>query len=147
MLILNPIGVITAFTTFIGIWFGHVLVRALEAKVEKLKPVLIACLLVGVGMLTGSLMVDQVVISAVFGIGGITILWDALEFFRQEKRVRKGHAPANPKNSRHARILTDCPDATTVNLVNRDPRGGPYSTEEINKILQSGRTGTQGEFK
>jgi hypothetical protein len=27
----------------------------------------------------------------------MTVLWDGIEIYRQEKRVIKGHAPENPK--------------------------------------------------
>ena len=43
------------------------------------------------------------------GILGVTLLWDSFEFWRQQKRVIKGHAPANPDNPRHARILAENP--------------------------------------
>ncbi len=62
--------------------------------------------------------------SAALGILGITCLWDALEFVRQQKRVRKGHAPANPANLRHARFLSENPSATREDLLKREP--SPY---------------------
>jgi hypothetical protein len=46
---------------------------------------------------------------AVLGILGITLLWDALEMTRQQRRICKGHAHANPDNPRHARILEQYP--------------------------------------
>ena len=52
---------------------------------------------------------------------GITLLWDALEFTRQQKRVKKGHAPANPHNPRHAKILAEHPTATTLDLLKHLP--------------------------
>jgi hypothetical protein len=69
--------------------------------------------------------------SAALGILGITFLWDALEFFRQEKRVRIGRAPANPRNPRHARFLSDLQTATILNPLDRDPTGRPIAAEEI----------------
>lgn len=144
-MIVNLIGIFSAIATFFGIWFGHVFVRELEAKFENLKPIIFTCIVVGLGLELASILADQNLLSAVFGVLGITILWDALEFIRQEKRVQKGHAPTNPDNPRHARILADYPDATTVNLVNREPRGNPYSTEEINMLLQNGKPGKEGE--
>jgi hypothetical protein len=51
-------------------------------------------------------------LSAGLGILGVTFLWDAVELFRQEKRVKRGHAPANPHNPRHQRILAEYPTAT-----------------------------------
>ncbi len=62
-------------------------------------------------------------LSVVFGILGITLLFDALELTRQQKRIKKGHAPANPNNPRHARILAAHSSATTLDLLKREPFG------------------------
>jgi len=78
-------------------------------------------------------------VSAVCGILGITLLWDSLEFYRQQNRIRGGHAPANPHNPRHAHILATHPTATTVDWLERNPRGIPYSSEELREI----RDGTE----
>jgi hypothetical protein len=67
---------------------------------------------------------------------GVTLLWDALEFFRQQKRVKHGHAPANPNNPRHAKILAEYPDATTIDWLNRSPRGSKYSSAELASIKE-----------
>lgn len=132
---INFIGLLAAITTIITIGFGHIMVRKWEAKLESIKPALLVCVLLGIGFAFGSLYSQSNVVSAMFGIMGITFLWDALEFHRQQKRVIKGHAPSNPQNARHQRILTQYPAATTVSLLNRDPRGYPYSEDEIQSIL------------
>jgi hypothetical protein len=69
-------------------------------------------------------------LSATTGILGFTFLWDALELTRQQNRIKKGHAPANPDNPRHARILQEHASATTVDLLKRDPLGKPVSPNE-----------------
>jgi hypothetical protein len=56
------------------------------------------------------------------GIVGITVLFDALEFRRQFKRVKKGHAPANPHNPRHAPLLASG-QATAIEWLDREPAG------------------------
>ncbi len=62
--------------------------------------------------------------STVLGILGITFLWDSLELIRQQRRVRKGHAPANPHNPRHAALLAEPGShATTLDMLKRDPLG------------------------
>jgi hypothetical protein len=61
----------------------------------------------------------------------VTFLWDALEFLRQQNRIKHGHAPANPNNPRHAKILAEHPEATTFDWLDRDPRGRSYSAEEL----------------
>jgi len=75
-------------------------------------------------------------LSTVFGILGITLLIDALEFARQQKRVIKGHAPANPNNLRHALLLFR-PDsqATTLDLLKRDPIGRPVNADQAIKLI------------
>lgn len=120
---LNWIGVVAAVAAFFAIWFGHVGVRKIEAASLTIwLPTLIA-LALGLIMEAGALITDNLYVSAVLGIVGITVLWDALEFTRQQNRVKHGHAPANPKNPRHARLLAENKSATTVNWLDREPTG------------------------
>ena len=70
---------------------------------------------------------------------GVTLLWDALEFFRQQKRIKHGHAPANPNNPRHAKILAEYPDATTIDWLDRNPRGSAYSPAELASIKEGAK--------
>lgn len=122
---LNSTGLIAALCAFAGIWLGHVTVR----KVESISPTLwIPTLLfigAGLGLEILSLQSADRALSAGLGILGITLLWDALELMRQQRRVRKGHAPANPRNPRHARILAEHPSATSLDLLKREPTGAP----------------------
>jgi hypothetical protein len=127
---LNFTGLIAAISAFLGIWLGHVSVRAIESKATKLWPPIVIALALGFILEAGSLITDHRLLSTALGILGITILWDALEFVRQEKRVKKGHAPANPHNPRHARILADYPLATTLDLLKRDPIGHSVTPDE-----------------
>ena len=125
---LNLIGLTAAISTFLGIWLGHVAVRIIERKAEKLwKPIAIT-LTLGLALEFLSLFTDHLLLNTALGILGITILWDALEFVRQEKRVKKGHAPANPSNPRHSRILGEYPSAITLDLLKREP--GYTGTQE-----------------
>ena len=103
---MNPLGLITALATFFGIWLGHVSVRAIERRVEKLWIPISIALLLGLGLEIWSFFALSRSISAATGVFGITVLWDALEFVRQEKRIQRGHAPANPQNPRHMRIIS-----------------------------------------
>lgn len=127
---LNFIGMVAATAVFLGIWLGHVSVRVIESKATKLWPPILIAVALGLTFELCSLITDHKLISTATGILGITILWDALEFVRQEKRVKKGHAPANPDNPRHARILATSPSATTRDLLKRDPTGHSVSPEE-----------------
>jgi uncharacterized membrane protein YfcA len=120
---LNLTGLAAALATFLGIWWGHVAVRVIEARLTDIRPAMVIAVLLGLGMWAGALLTDSMPVSAALGIFGVTLLWDGYEFYRQEKRIKIGHAPANPHNPRHARILAEYPSATTIDLLNREPRG------------------------
>lgn len=132
---MNSIGLLAAITTILSIWFGHVMVRNLEFKIQKILPAVLLCILLGMLFLLGALLLENNTLSAVSGIIGITFLWDALEFKRQQKRVIIGHAPANPKNPRHLQILTEKSIATTLDILDREPRGEPYTDVEMTALL------------
>lgn len=100
---MQPAGVVLGVTAFVSIWLGHVAVRALEYRMPWLPWPLF--LLASLAVEAGALMADAPLLSGVLGIVGMTLIWDAVEFKRQEKRVARGHAPANPDNPRHARLL------------------------------------------
>ena len=127
---LQWVGLVAAAATFFGVWFGHVAVRKIEARSEKLWVPIVATLALGLGLEICSLLSADLLLSTATGILGVTLLWDSFEFWRQQKRVIKGHAPANPKNPRHARILVESQTATTLDWLNRDPVGRPISAEE-----------------
>ena len=118
----NTLGLIAAVTAFLSIWIGHVAVRKIEfASPTIWLPTLIFTAL-GIGVEYLSLLSRNTQHATVFGILGITFLWDALEFTRQQKPIRKGHATANPNNPRHARILAEHNShATTLDLLKREP--------------------------
>ena len=121
---MNFVGIVAALSAFLGIWFGHVAVR----KIEFVSPTiwLPRAVFAALGILTEglSLITDNWLLNTASGILGIILLFGAFEFTRQQRRVRRGHAPANPNNPRHAVLLAD-PDsnATTLNLLQREPVG------------------------
>lgn len=133
---LNWIGLVSALATFLGVWFGHVTVR----KVEYFSPTVwlpsLVALLLGLSLEMGALLSSNLYLSAALGILGITILWDSLEFWRQHQRVAKGHAPANPHNPRHRRLLAENGPATTIDWLDRDPLGRQLSPEERVEMLE-----------
>ena len=76
------------------IGLGHVAVRKLNYRYgTKPAPVFLG---LGLAFLVLSLLVTDNLASAALGIVGMTTLWDAVELVRQEERIRRGHAPANP---------------------------------------------------
>jgi hypothetical protein len=133
---LNPLGLVAAATAFLSIWLGHVSVRKVEARTLHLWVPIAIAVLIGLLLEFAALMSDNRLLSTVFGILGITILWDALEIRRQAKRVRKGHAPANPHNPRHAALLADPRSpATVLDLLNRDPVERAVEMEEAVRLV------------
>ena len=129
---INWLGLASAFATFFGVWIGHVSVRKIEREVARIWIPATIALLSGIGLELASFSTSNLILSTICGILGVTLLWDALELaVRQPKRIEHGHAPANPNNPRHAQILAILPNATTVDWLDRDPRGIPYSSVEL----------------
>ena len=129
---INWLGFASAAATFFGVWIGHVSVRKIERNVARIWIPATLALLFGIGLELASFRTSNLVLSTICGILGVTLLWDALELaVRQPKRIQHGHAPANPNNPRHAQILATHPNATTIDWLDRDPRGFPYSNAEL----------------
>lgn len=134
---MNFIGLVAALAAFFSIWFGHVAVR----KIESISPTIwlptAAFAIAGIILEIFSLITLNLLLSAALGILGITFLWDALEFTRQQNRIKKGHAPSNPNNPRHVRLMRKHPSATTLDLLKRDPIGKSVShTEAVHLITE-----------
>lgn len=135
---MNFIGVVAALTAFFSIWFGHVAVR----KLEFISPTIWipTAIFAALGLIVEFLSLSTAYrpLSIAFGILGITLLFDALEFTRQQNRIKKGHAPANPNNPRHAVILTDSNfHATTFDMLKREPIGHAVGFEESIQLIKS----------
>lgn len=133
---MNFIGLAAAAGTFFGVWFGHVAVR----KVESVSPTIwlptVAFALMGIALEWFSLSTSNLMLSTASGILGFTFLWDALEITRQQNRIKKGHAPANPDNPRHARLMREHISVTTLDLLKRDPIGKPISPTEAISLIR-----------
>jgi uncharacterized protein DUF4491 len=123
------IGVVAAAAAFVGIWFGHVGVRKIEAASPTIWLPTVIALGLGLALEIGALLTANLYLSSALGIVGMTVLFDALEFTRQHNRVAHGHAPANPNNPRHARLLAAGEPATTLNWLDREPAGRPIKPE------------------
>jgi uncharacterized protein DUF4491 len=132
----NPLGLIAAFTAFFSIWFGHVAVR----KIESISPTIwlpaSIFAILGLSWEWLSLKVPSLQIATVFGILGITLLFDAFELARQQRRIIMGHAPANPHNLRHAKILKEYSSATTLDVLKREPMGLHLIILEDSRVLE-----------
>ena len=134
---LNAIGFAAAASTFLGVWFGHVAVRKIESISTTIWLPTVMFAMLGIVLEGISLFTSNLSLSTTTGILGFTFLWDALEFTRQQNRIKKGHAPANPNNPRHARLIREYSAAITLDLLKRDPIGKPIShTEAIQLVTE-----------
>ncbi|MEX2144030.1 MAG: DUF4491 family protein [Anaerolineales bacterium] len=133
---INPLGLISAVSAFLSIWIGHVSVRKIEAMSVALWKPMAILVAFGLALEYAALSIPNRPLATVFGILGVTLLWDAFEIKRQAHRIRKGHAPANPDNPRHAAMLAEPSSrATTLNILNRDPIGRRVDPEEAVKLI------------
>jgi hypothetical protein len=114
-------------------------VRKIERETVNLWIPSCIALALGIGFEIGSFLTPSLILSAMSGILGVILLWDALEFFRQQKRIKRGYAPANPNNPRHVKILAEYPDATTLDWLDRNPRGSRYSQAELSSIKEGAK--------
>jgi hypothetical protein len=132
---MNWIGLVAAIIAFLSIWIGHVAVRKIESTSRTIWIPAVIAIAFGLSLEYWSLISDNLSLKTALGITGFTLLWDAFEFTRQEKRIIKGYAPANPNNPRHAKILAEHPSATTLHLLNRHPIGRPVSYNEAIRLV------------
>ena len=136
---INLIGLAAAFATFFGVWLGHVSVRKIERETVNLWIPALSALTLGTGFEIASFLISSLPLSAICGILGVTLLWDSFEFYRQQKRIKHGLAPANPNNPRHAKILAEYPNATTFDWLDRNPRGSAYSPAELASMKEGAK--------
>ncbi|HET9911101.1 MAG TPA: DUF4491 family protein [Anaerolineales bacterium] len=132
---MNLIGLVSALAAFFGIWFGHVAVRKIESISPTIWLPITVFVVVGIAFEWFSFTTTNFLLSSACGILGFTVLWDALEFTRQQNRIKKGHAPANPNNPRHALLMHEYASTTTLDLLKRDPLGKPVSPSEAIKLI------------
>ena len=88
-------GVLLGLASFLSIGIFHPIV----VKCEYLFSYHIwpAFLVAGIILLGISLFVENIILSAVFGVVGFSCMWSIVELFQQRKRVERGWFPANPK--------------------------------------------------
>ena len=127
-------GVVAAIATFLGVWIGHVTVRKVEYVTGDLRIPAIVAVIVGLALEIAALSSDSLLVSGALGILGMTVLFDAFEFRRQHQRVKRGHAPANPNNPRHAKLLAEG-HGTLVDWLKRDPVGHAVDPKEALQLL------------
>src|SRR5438876_3724710 len=122
-------GPVLAVVTFLTIWWGHVLVRITHYYYgTKPAPVFF---LGGLLVLLWTTQTSSDLLSAAFGIVGLTLVWDAFELHRQERRVRQGHAPLNPRVHK-----------TAAGLASAELAGAMSGEDDGGVCLSCGSTGT-----
>jgi len=126
---LQTSGLWLAIATFLSIWWGHVGVRWLEAKFADIRPPMLVLIIVGFGLNIAALFAPNVTIGGICSLVGVSLWWDAFELVRQDRRVRHGHALANPHNPRHARYLAEG-HATLHDPLDREPGDVPLITQQ-----------------
>lgn len=90
-------GPILALTTFVAIGAGHVMVRRFHARYGT-RPAIVF-FICGALALLGSLLAGSNLVSAVIGVTAITLLWDGVEMYRQEKRMRREKSGAGDQRA------------------------------------------------
>lgn len=114
-------GIVLATVTFVGIWWGHVGVRWVERHSTRIGPPMLILTLGGLALNGYALKASSLTIGGGCSIIGITLFWDAFEIYRQQRRVLKGHAPANPYNPRHTAYLAADKRVSLADPLKREP--------------------------
>lgn len=127
---MNLVGLVAALATFFGVWLGHVAVRKIEFHSRTIWLPTAVFATVGLPLEWFSLTTSNLLLSTALGIIGMTLLWDAIEVSRQQNRIKKGHAPANPNNPRHARLMHKYAAVTKLDLLKREPSGKAVSAAQ-----------------
>lgn len=91
---MNLSGIILGLVAFLCIGFFHPLVIKGEYYFGTKCWWIFA--LVGVFMLIGSLLIENIYFSVILGVIAFSCFWSILELFEQAKRVERGWFPQNP---------------------------------------------------
>ena len=95
---MNYVGVIIGLATFLIIGLFHPIV--IEAEYHFGKQCWWVFAIAGFLFSLGSLLVENIICSSLSGVTAFSCFWSILELFEQEKRVKKGWFPSNPKRER-----------------------------------------------
>ena len=93
--IMNWSGIVLGVSAFLLIGVFHPIVVKTEYYFGK------GCwwvfAIIGVAFCVASILVQDVISAAVLGVTGFSCFWSIFELFEQEKRVKRGWFPRNPK--------------------------------------------------
>ncbi len=92
------IGLVVGLSTFLIIGLFHPIVIKFEYHFG------VACwwifLVFGIITLVLSFLSENIIISSLLGVFSFSSFWSILEIFQQQKRVKKGWFPSNPKRNK-----------------------------------------------
>ena len=88
-------GVIIAVSTFLIIGLFHPLV--IKTEYHSGTRYWWVFLILGLITIGWAFLIENVMLSAIMGVVGASLLWSIGELFAQKKRVKKGWFPMNPK--------------------------------------------------
>ena len=95
---MNYVGVIIGLATFLIIGLFHPIV--IKAEYHFGKQCWWVFAIAGLIFCLGSLLFENIICSSLSGVTAFSCFWSILELFEQEKRVKKGWFPSNPKRER-----------------------------------------------
>lgn len=94
---MNWSGLLLGVASFVLIGVFHPIVIKAEYHIGKKIWWLFA--VIGVICASVSVFIENLVLSSIVGVLAFCCFWSILELFEQEKRVKKGWFPENPKKS------------------------------------------------
>lgn len=92
---MNYTGIIIGLATFLIIGIFHPIV--IKAEYHFGKQCWWAFALTGIAFGVVALIMDNILLSSISGVTAFSCFWSIHELFEQERRVKKGWFPANPK--------------------------------------------------
>ena len=92
---MNLTGIILGASAFFLIGAFHPIV--IKAEYHLGKKCWWAFAIAGIICAVISLMIDNIILSSIIGVLAFCFFWSILELFEQEKRVKKGWFPENPR--------------------------------------------------
>ncbi len=91
------LGLIIGLGTFLIIGIFHPIV--IKAEYHLGTKCWWGFMLAGIVAIALTMLIDNVLVSALLGVTGFSCFWSILELFQQQERVHKGWFPRNPKRT------------------------------------------------
>ena len=95
---MNFTGIAVGFAAFVIIGVFHPIV--IKGEYYFGKSIWPLFLVAGLVTCVASLLIQNDILSPIFGVLGFTLFWSIKELFEQEERVRQGRFPKNPKRKK-----------------------------------------------